>query len=94
MTNDQKRELAKQAMADKLLSVGQAEYQEWLLDIFFEMPEEAVNAKLLEYAQMRKESLENIRTSILQEQQVKVDEIDGEVSSIDSVISLLNTRQG
>lgn len=89
MTNDQKRELAKQAMADKLLSVGQAEYQEWLLDIFFGMPEEAVNAKLLEYAQMKKQALEATKQSVQNDHANAVNQIDEGISQMDGVIGEL-----
>lgn len=87
MTNDQKRELAKQAMADKLLSVGQAEYQEWLLDIFFEMPEEAVNAKLLEYAQMKKQALETTKQSAQSEHSSNINQIDSGINQLQSIIA-------
>lgn len=91
MDNPQNRELAKEAMQAKFVELDNnfVEFQDWLLDIFFSMPEENVKQKLLEYVTAKKAVLEGMVTNVTNESTQQVADLNQGISDMQDLIDQL-----
>lgn len=91
MDTQQNRELAKEAMQAKFAELNNnfVEFQDWLLDIFFSMPEESVKQKLLEYVTNKKAVLEGMVADVTNESTQQVADLNQSISDMQDLIDQL-----
>lgn len=98
MNLEEKRELARQALSDRISSFGNdtKALEEFLLDCFF-MTEEEANKALYLYAKDKKAELEAIKSEEVSSTTTKIEAVETEIGKIDSALTsliLLNNKAG
>ena len=89
MDNPQNRQLAKEAMQAKFVELNNdfVEFQDWLLDIFFSMPEQNVKATFVEYISKKKVALASAKSELQDQSSTQVGEIESQITQLDDMLA-------